>query len=84
MLTRYALTDNVTRVVSGENLTFSGFSTSYRPFSITVKFSDANRWLNGEMIQVCFPYLSADDRELLMTGIDSETWEEMFAGGEDD
>jgi glycine cleavage system regulatory protein len=84
--TRFAFTDRVTRTVSddGQNLTFSGLSTAGSPFSISVKFSDANEWLNGGMIQTCFPYLSADDRELLMTGIDSETWEEMFGGSEDD
>jgi hypothetical protein len=40
--------------------------------------SDANEWLNGGLIQNCFPYLTADERELLMTGIDGEIWDEMF------
>jgi len=71
--TRYAFTDNVTRTVNGDSLTFSG-----KPFAVTVKHSDANEWINGGLIQKCFPYLNADDREILMTGIDGETWDEMF------
>lgn len=48
-----------------------GDSLDGRPFSVTVKLADLNRWLNGELIQVAFPYLSADEREVCMTGIDS-------------
>ena len=76
----YCLTESVSRVVSGDDITFSGNSISGKPFSITVKVSDANAWINGNLIQSCFPYLSADDREILKTGIDGETWDEMFGG----
>jgi hypothetical protein len=41
-----------------------------------------NRWLNGGLAQDCFPYLSADDRELCMSGIDPEHWDDIF--GEDE
>lgn len=85
---RYGLSDSVDRVVSGhgEHMTclFSGNSTSGRPFSILVPYRDANRWANGELIQNCFPYLSADEREILMTGIDGQTWNEMFAVSEEE
>ena len=81
--TRFAFTDHVTRTVSGDSLTFSGRSTSGKSFSITVKHSDANEWINGGLIQQCFPYLDADQREILMTGIDNDTWNEMF-GGDDE
>jgi len=84
MFTRYALTDSVERYVNGDKLTFSGISTGYREFNITVNLSDANSWVNGELIQNCFPYLSADEREVLMTGIDKETWDGMFSESEDD
>ena len=78
--TRYALSDNVDRWIShdGGTITFSGNTASGRPFSIVTYLDDANEWINGGLIQQCFPYLSADDREILMTGIDSETWNEMF------
>jgi hypothetical protein len=63
---------------------FSGLSTSGNEFSIVTRLDDAQRWLNGELIQVCFPYLNADQREILMTGIDAQAWEEMFAGSEEE
>jgi hypothetical protein len=83
---RYAL-NNCDRVVSadGQSVKLEGESTAGRPFSITVKLSDINRYLNGELIQNAFPYLSADERELCMTGYDTTTWNEMFSGsGEDE
>jgi hypothetical protein len=82
MFARYAMTDAVKRTVEGDLVKFSGYSTGGRPFCITTKLSDANEWLNGGLIQQCFPYLDADDREILMTGIDSEDWDAMF--GEDE
>lgn len=79
---RFCLSDNVKRVVDGDNLTFSGYTNSDKPFAITVKLSDANEWINGGLIQSCFPYLDAEDREILMTGNDNEAWESMFGAAE--
>lgn len=85
LFTPYALTDAVTRTVSDESMvTFSGLSTGGREFSIVAHLSDVNRWVNGELIQVSFPYLNADQREILKTGIDSQSWDEMFVGSEDE
>jgi hypothetical protein len=88
LFTPYALTDAVFRSVSesddGLMVTFSGISTGGRGFSITTRLDDANRWVNGELIQIAMPYLSADQREILKTGIDSESWSEMFAGSEEE
>jgi hypothetical protein len=80
------MTDAVDRWVShdGGTVTFSGNSLGGRPFSIVTYLDDANEWLNGGLIQQCFPYLSADDREILMTGIDKQGWDDMFGGEEDD
>jgi hypothetical protein len=81
LFTPYALTDSVTRKVSDEGMVeFSGLSTGGREFKIVTRIDDANRWINGELIQVAFPYLSADEREILKTGIDAQEWETMFAG----
>jgi len=88
LFTPYALTDSVARGVSEVDdalmITFSGLSTGGREFSIVTRLDDAQRWVNWELIQNCFPYLNADQREILKTGIDSQSWEEMFAGSEDD
>ena len=75
---RFCLSDKVKRVVDGDNLTFSGYTNSDKPFAITVKLSDANEWINGGMIQNCFHYLDSEDREILMTGNDDEAWDAMF------
>lgn len=75
---KYCLTDSVRRIVNGDSLTFSGYTTRDKPFAITVKLSDANEWVNGGLIQNCFPYLDAEQREILMTGNDNEAWEMMF------
>lgn len=85
LFTPYALTDSVVRKVSDEGMIeFSGLSVGGREFSIVTRLDDAQRWVNGELIQNCFPYLNADQREILKTGIDAQGWEAMFAGSEDD
>ena len=78
LMSRFAFTNRVERTVVGDDLTFSGTTTSNKPFSITVKLSDANEWINGGMIQSCFPHLTAEEREILMTGNDDEAWDAMF------
>lgn len=35
-------------------------------------------WRKGELLQVAFPDMSADDRELLLSGIHPECWDKMF------
>lgn len=81
---RYAFSNVVDRFVRDDILTFSGYTMSDVPFAITVKLSDANRWVNGELIQNCFPYLDKEDREILMTGHDNESWAKLFAGSEEE
>lgn len=78
LMSRFAFTNRVERTVVGDDITFSGITTSNKPFSITVKLSDANRWINGESIQNCFKHLDAEQREILMTGNDNEAWDTMF------
>lgn len=82
---RYALANCIKTVSEdGQDLAMNGISLAGRKFNVTVKLADMNRWLNGELVQVAFPYLSADEREVCMTGIDSQHWDEMFGGPEDD
>ena len=80
---RYCLSDRVARTVDGENLTFSGYTMSAKPFSITVKLSAANVWLNGGYLQECFPHLTVEQREILLTGNDDESWNSMFPSEEE-
>ena len=52
-------------------------------FVISVVKQDYEDWRQGLLIQKAFPYLSADIRELLISGICPECWKEMF-GDEDE
>ena len=38
-----------------------------------------NEWRRGEHVQHALPELSADDRELLITGCHPKCWDKMFA-----
>ena len=51
--------------------------------SIRVSDHDYEAWQDGELAQNAFPYLSADEREMLISGICPSCWEDSF-GIEDD
>ena len=47
--------------------------------TIMVKLGDWLDFLNRKkLIQHCFPYLTTDQRELLMSGICGECWNKVF------
>lgn len=46
--------------------------------SVPVKTEDYVKWQDGMLIQDAFPYLSAGEREIILTGIDPDEWETMF------
>lgn len=50
---------------------------------VVVDIFDYFAWQEGELVQNAFPYLSANDREMLISGICPKCWDEMF-GGEDE
>ena len=52
------------------------------PQHITVGNADLDSWQGGTNIQNAMPYLSADDREILISGICGECFENMFGGEE--
>ena len=41
------------------------------------------KWLEGDYIQVAMPQLSADDRELIISGTHPKCFEELFGDGYD-
>jgi hypothetical protein len=47
-------------------------------FTITVERDDWEMWREGLSAQRAFPYLSADERELLISGTCGKCWDEMF------
>lgn len=52
--------------------------------TIAVYADDYERWQAGGLVQDCFPYLSADDREMLISGICPKCWDSMFPDEEED
>lgn len=40
-------------------------------------------WQDGMMAQDAFPYLSADEREMLISGICGDCWEKYFGSDEE-
>ena len=52
------------------------------PQHITVGQADLDAWQSGTNIQNAMPYLSADDREILISGICGECFDNMFGGEE--
>lgn len=50
---------------------------------VEVNEMDYLDWQDGALIQDVMPYLSASERELLISGIDDACWGKMFGGDED-
>lgn len=46
--------------------------------SIFANEMDYLNWQDGELVQRAFPYLSADDREMLISGICPTCWAKAF------
>lgn len=50
---------------------------------INVDENDYNSWKSGKLIQNAMPYLTASQREALMTGVCDPCWNELFPPEED-
>lgn len=51
---------------------------------IAVSASDYFYWQEGKLAQDAFPYLSADERETLISGICPSCWKSMFPPEEEE
>ena len=51
---------------------------------VEVPFEDYLAWQSGESIQVAMPQLSADEREMLISGVCPKCWEKAFSYEEED
>jgi hypothetical protein len=47
-------------------------------YDLMVNMSDVDDWMNGEYIQDAMPYLSAGERELLISKTCGSCFDEMF------
>ena len=59
----------------------SPFTGITRTKDILVTEDQLARWQRGERIQNVMPYLSASDREFIMTGITDDEWDQAFGEG---
>lgn len=48
---------------------------------VTVEQEDYDRYVNGELAQKAFPYLTPAEREIIISGICEECWDNMFKEG---
>lgn len=55
-----------------------------KPYQVVLPTEGLNRWLQGDLIQVALPGVSADDREFLVSGTSPEGWAKMFPEEGDD
>lgn len=52
--------------------------------NIEVEENDYLDWCEGKPTYDSFPYLSANDREMLITGVCPTCWDEMMPGDDDE
>jgi hypothetical protein len=46
---------------------------------VLVNVDDYNQWQGGKLVQDAFPYLSADEREILISGTCGPCFDAMFS-----
>lgn len=46
--------------------------------TVAVRAPDLYKYNQGELMQNCFPYLHADDREWLISGLSGKGWDKLF------
>lgn len=51
---------------------------------VAVNEADYWDWQDGALVQDAFPYLTADEREMLISGICPTCWEKTFGSDEDE
>jgi hypothetical protein len=57
----------------------SVFTGRTRTLMFQVREQDLKAYENGELVQTCFPYLSSDQREFLISGMPQDEWDMMSA-----
>jgi len=51
---------------------------------VKVNAEDVHKYRQGGYVQDCFPYLSAAEREFLISGTSDEGWKELFGSNEEE
>ena len=50
----------------------------HQPQHIEARTADLDAWIGGELIQVAMPYLTADEREILISGVCGTCFSKMW------
>ena len=58
-------------------------SVTDKEYSVKVGFDDWKDWQSGALVQDAFPYLTADQREYLISGFTPAEWDRTFEDVED-
>ena len=81
MLNKQHIKD-VSQYINDDHVTYANVTVvcnvTGQKFNVHVKGQDLDKWQDGGLAQECFPYLSADDRELLISGTSSEGFDMLF------
>jgi len=76
---RFGVVYELTETTGGRStiITSSSFATTvYQPMKeVLISWE---KWRDGEMIQRAFPYMNAEQREFIMTGITPTEWNRIF------
>ena len=51
------------------------FTQKENTMELDITQAQLDRWQKGELIQNVFPYLTADEREFIKTGITPDSWD---------
>lgn len=66
------------------DVTIMGSSRDGVPFTVVVNHEDFVDFCdNTKPVQECFPYLTKDEREVLLTGFSQTQWDEFFGDVEE-
>jgi hypothetical protein len=55
-----------------------------QPVVVEVDMIDIAKWQNGMLIQNAMPYLTADEREMFISGTCSDCWDKLFPESDED
>jgi hypothetical protein len=61
---------------------FSPVSLKENTMIMYVDPADLQKWQNGELVQVAFPYLTPAEREFIISGVLPGEWDTLFSDEE--
>ena len=69
---------DIFEVDNQDNIVLEVMGLDSKRYYMLVKNEDYKRWEEGAYVQDAFPYLSPEQREILISGITPKMWDEMI------